>query len=294
MRQRIASVIVLFNPEDMVIKTIQSLAKEGVGVVVVVNAATEDMLQKISQIQGVVVIDNGSNIGLAKALNLGIVCALEKLGARLVALFDQDSIPPPRLLSELSSEFIDAQLPNLACLGPRLLDIKLASASYVENNYQSSTSMPRSIPTSGSVISREAFYAVGPMREDFFIDGIDHEWCFRAYSKGFVVKVSDRAEMIHNMGDLGVNFFGQFKPIHRSPIRHYYIIRNTLYLIKVSYVPITWKITEILKTIRRFVAYLFVSIDSASSLRLMLLGMLDGISGRLGALDDLHPGVLKK
>jgi rhamnosyltransferase len=94
--------------------------------------------------------------------------------------------------------------------------------------------------------------------------------------------------MIHDMGDIGINYWGQYKPIHRSPIRHYYIIRNTLYLVRLTYVPIRWKLVELLKTFRRIMAYLVFSSDRLASVRLIFLGIFDGLCGRLGAFSNLH------
>jgi len=286
--KNIASVIVLYHPSEEVATLIASSALNVGSVIVVVNAAEEKLLEKIALVEKVTILRNSSNVGLAIALNMGISYAFEKVDADFVALFDQDSLPTAGLIEALVYEFESSGLLNLACIGPRLIDVKGDGIISRKKNPQIDISKVCSIPTSGSVISKTAFYDIGPMLDRLFIDGIDHEWCFRAYSKGYVVKVSDHQDMIHDMGDIGINYCGQYKPIHRSPIRHYYIIRNTLYLVRLTYVPIRWKLVELLKTVRRIMAYLVFSSDRLASARLICLGIFDGLCGRLGAFSNLH------
>lgn len=291
--KNVASIIVLYHPSEEVTTLISSSALNVSNVIVVVNAADEKLLKKIVLIEKVTILRNNSNVGLAVALNMGICFAFEKLEADFVVLFDQDSLPSVGLIEGLVYEFENSGLQNLACIGPRLIDVKGLGSSN-RRDYSIDTSKACSIPTSGSVISKTAFHAIGPMMDQLFIDGVDHEWCFRAYSKGYVVKVSDYQDMIHDMGDIGVNYWGQYKPIHRSPIRHYYIIRNTLYLVRLTYVPFSWKLIELTKTVRRIMAYLVFSSDRLASVRLISFGIYDGLFGRLGALSKRHLNLVNK
>ena len=284
MNHSAVAVIILYHPAPEVLKTIQSLSQQVDKVVVVVNAASDEILLSIQAINNVVVIKNSSNVGLATALNSGIEFSFGELQSEFVVLFDQDSQPPVGFVNELVSEFVGTKNLNLACIGPKLVDVKGGNAEYGKNNVQFDIQSPRSIPTSGTLIAREAFIKVGPMMDALFIDGIDHEWCFRAYSRGFVVKVSDKVEMQHNMGDVGVNFFGQYKPIHRSPFRHYFIVRNAIYLSSLSYIPLKWRIVELIKTVRRICVYSVVSVNRLQSIKLIAKAIHDGIFKKLGPL----------
>lgn len=279
----ISCVIVLFNPEAGVVDVAKELAQFGYPVILVVNAASQSILAALEAIQGTTVIVNPQNIGLASALNIGLKQGFEQNQSKFVALFDQDSQPETSLPMRLALELTEYQSESAACIGPQLTDKKQASATYTVNNRLLDPRIPRSIPTSGTVISKEAWLSVGPMLDALFIDGIDHEWCFRAYSKGYRVLVSEHVQMLHNMGDLGLNYFGSYKPVHRSPIRHYYIVRNTLYLMKLSFLPLQWRAVEFLKTLRRMVFYTAVSTNRTKTLKLMARAISDGLVGRLGA-----------
>jgi rhamnosyltransferase len=286
-RFRISCVVVLFNPQATVVGLVRSLAAAGYGVVVVVNGANEEILREVRAVPSVSVIDNGGNVGLATALNVGIRHAFSSNQSDYVTLFDQDSSPEASMPAALVEELEASGIERVACIGPMLDDKKDQSARYDANNRQRLAECPRSVPTSGTVISQPAFDAIGPMMDQLFIDGIDHEWCLRAASKGYAVLVSARTRMLHDMGDASLNYFGQYKPIHRSPIRHYYIVRNAIYLAKLHYLPLGWRMIELLKTVRRMVVYLAVSTNRMRTARLIACALRDGMVSRMGACSCL-------
>lgn len=279
----VACVIVFFNPVDSAIDMVATLARHPYPLVVVVNNASPGQIKALKAIDRVHVIHNPCNLGLATALNQGMGLAFNEIGARYVVTFDQDSVPDPSLPHQLALEWEAEGSPRVACLGPALVDRKTADGRYAyDQQDHGGEHRPRTIPTSGTLFTYDAWRDVGPMLEPLFIDGIDHEWCFRAYDRGYRVAVSQCVTLLHDMGDTGVTFMGRYKPIHRSPVRHYFIIRNTVYLCSLDYVPRQWKASEIFKTVRRIAVYLAVSTDRVRSLRLMCRALRDGFSGRLG------------
>ena len=74
------------------------------------------------------------------------------------------------------------------------------------------------------------------MRENYFIDYVDTEWCFRAESKGYSNYISSRAVMKHAVGDNMIENRYFKTPIH-SPFRRYYITRNAFYMLKEPHIP---------------------------------------------------------
>lgn len=281
---RLACILVLFNPLAGVAETVRRLAAR-YPVILVVNAAGMEFIAQFEGLDGLFVLRNPGNIGLAAALNRGVAFAFGELGVSFVTLFDQDSNPDVSMPENLLKELLERR-GQVACIGPRLFDKKEVSAHYATND--ASASRCRSIPTSGSVIPKSVFEEVGPMMESLFIDGIDHEWCFRACHKGYEVRVSERTSMVHDMGDSGLNYFGRYKPVHRSPIRHYYIVRNTLALSRLDYLPLGWRALELMKTVRRIVAYLIFSSNRRLTLRLLAWAILDGLRGHLGPCRHLN------
>lgn len=280
--QQIACVVVFFNPAPEALETVSRLASYGYHLVVVVNQAPLDTIQKLHEVQGVYPIVNAANFGLATALNQGIALAFDQLNVDYVTLLDQDSVPDDTLPLALASEWEGFPKNAVACIGPMLKDRKDLSATYAQNDLEFSGRIPLTIPTSGTLIPRQAWRDIGPMLDSLFIDGIDHEWCLRATHKGYQIRLSLTVTMVHDMGDASMKVLGRYKPIHRSPIRHYFIVRNALFLASLDYLPLKWRLVELAKTVRRIGVYLWVSSDRPKSFKLICRAMADGLRGHLG------------
>lgn len=278
----IGCVLVLYHPELSALITIGRLATKGYRVCVVINAADIALIHQLERMNGVWLIKNPRNVGLATALNQGIAGAFDDPTVNFVTLFDQDSLPDENLPVELTNELLAMNLANNACIGPRLHDKKAMALAVQPSATNSVPEDVLSIPTSGTVIPRVVYEQVGLMKAAFFIDAIDHEWCFRAKNNGMRVLISSGVSMIHNMGDGAVNWFGRFKPVHRSPLRHYYIVRNHFYLVVHGPAPAIWRCQEFLKLLRRMVVYPFVSNSPLQSAKLVLWAVYDGLVGKLG------------
>src|SRR5262249_19594983 len=83
---------------------------------------------------------------------------------------------------------------------------------------------------SGALIPAEVLQSVGLMQEDLFIDWVDMEWCWRARNlHGLQVIGIGDVVIQHAVGD-DVVALGSRKITIRSPLRHYYMIRNAIYL----------------------------------------------------------------
>ncbi|MBW8295555.1 hypothetical protein [Sphingopyxis sp.] len=281
---RLFSVVVLYHPDQEVLDFVKSYASDQNPTVVVWNECAEGDAGKLSSAAGVALHAMPSNVGLASALNIGIADAFTR-GADRVMLLDQDSRPGLDIARWLSEIADDAARDDVhpALIGPTLNDekaggvVNFADASVGE--YQN----VQRLATSGSLIDRSAYEAVGPMWEDLFIDCIDHEWCYRARDKGLAILQATTVTMNHNMGDAGINFLGRYKPIHRSPVRHYYIVRNTLWLARLNHVPKAFSLTQVAKLAYRIPVYLVVS----SSTRTTALNVGRAIChGLFGSISD--------
>lgn len=286
MPAEVCCVFVLYYPNKAITRKLEALAKYGYKIVVVINGVDEQILSEVRGVNNIHLIQNVINVGLATALNQGIALAFDDPKSKYVALFDQDSEPSLDLPQTLANEFSTCDFTNVACIGPQLSDVKSCGAVYRKHNQGAVVGDVTSIPTSGSVISREAYQLVGPMMDALFIDGIDHEWCLRASAKGFRTIVSNHVTMLHDMGDCAVDWFGDYKPLYSNPIRHYFIVRNAIYLGLHGDLPFRWRAAELLKTLRRIPAYLWASNDRMRSVRLIRRGIVNGVNGQLGPLNE--------
>ncbi|MEA1085876.1 glycosyltransferase [Sphingomonas sp. CD22] len=277
------AVIVLFHPDDAAVAAVAARSDEGLAPVVVVNAIAPSQAEMLRKLD-VEVIENADNVGLARAFNQGLERVFAS-GSAYAILFDQDSRPPIGMALTLAgiADAFQAAGGQLACIGPVPVDRKRPNARTTARHERDTPSgVPdaesvRTIISSGMVIPQAAYAAVGGMWDDLFIDQIDHEWCFRARAVGLTVLLATTVTMPHDMGDAGFTLFGRYKPIHRSPIRHFYIVRNTLWLARCSFIPRGWRIVEMAKLVLRGPSYVFFSRSRRATVTALIRAIAAGL-----------------
>ena len=194
-----------------------------------------------------------TNAGLALALNEGLVLAKEA-GFAQVLLFDQDSLIPAHFVSSLLQQWQQLPFdPPPAALGPRLQDPDSGRRTPFRCfrwRRRSDCAVPGFdglyetdfLISSGSLLSMAALEQAGLMKDNYFIDNIDLEWCFRARSKGFALYGTDKAVLFHRIGESSRNPLVKSGVIvQHSPLRSYYSTRNRMHLWRQPYAPADWK-----------------------------------------------------
>jgi rhamnosyltransferase len=235
----ICAVIVTYNPDDFSLQTIRSIVEEAAHIVILDNHSGESSLQKLRPLKctKVTLVENAENTGIAGGLNLGIQAAAEK-GYQWFLLFDQDTKIFPATIPAL----IDAYADCGSELGPKL---GFLGANYHLHLMKQDEIFDGTVPfcqgkrwstgklilTSGTLIHWQNFQALGPFREDLFIDHVDHEYQLRAMRRGLVVARTALPLLVHRLGlqhkRRALLAFGQKKmSSYYSPLRRYYQIRN--------------------------------------------------------------------
>jgi rhamnosyltransferase len=237
-------------------------------------------------------LPNGENVGVATALNQGVE-ALREAGCVHALLFDQDSEPEDRLIEGLPAVLagLQARGERVALVAPAYDDARLGGvAPFVRfrpfslERVAAAGSEPIDVDfviTSGSCIALDCWDDVGPMDDALFIDFVDLEWCIRAKGAGYRLLGVPWITMQHELGGEPVRIFGRPYPMH-SPLRHYYLFRNAVALFGRSYVPWTWKSTEMVKFPVRLMVYFCLPADRFKHVGMALRGICDGLRGRLG------------
>lgn len=250
----------------------------------------------IGQSYNTIVVDNSSstiggnysfcyiplkeNYGIGKAQNIGIQKALDN-GATHMIFFDQDSSIDVDLPSKLLRSYLILanSHENVSMLGPLFIDSRTkVPALHIDNNRYIET---REIISSGLVISTTNLLKIGMIDSELFIDYVDFEWCWRARSLGFKIYVDTDIRMIHTIGYDFHKVLG-LKIYLSAPIRYYYQYRNFIALLKRKYVPLEWKLKNIIrKTLDLFLVPI-VSSQSKKTLTYMLHGLSDGLINKKG------------
>ena len=243
------AVLVTYKTEPETLEvTIRTLAPQVQGIIVVDNSPKESvepiralLNAELTTYKGIhEFVANGTNIGIAAAQNIGIIRALE-LGADYVVFSDHDTSFPTDTVGTLLRQYEKrmAAGERVGAVGPAYFNTNLIDHEphfsvregfRAKKVYANNGSVEVShLIASGLLVSAEVLREVGGFREDFFIDWVDIEWCIRAKSMGYHIYGCDEVRILHRLGDDSVRFLGREVIVH-SPFRHYYMIRNAIWL----------------------------------------------------------------
>ncbi len=294
----LVAIIVTYEPEPEALKGLLEAAMPQVGAVAVVDNGSQGAVsQWVSEwTDGVsVCLPLGRNRGIAAAQNEGIKWAKAR-GASYVVFFDQDSRPSPDMVRRLldASTAKASQGCLVAAVGPRYVDsrrhnpppfiqIRGLGLRRLDCAHENIVAVDYLI-SSGSLIPMATLDAVGGMAEPLFIDYVDIEWGLRAGRLGFKSFGVCNATMEHTLGENPVLFFGRRIPVH-SPLRHYYLFRNAVYMYRWMELPRNWKIVDGWRLVLKFVFYSVITKPRTQHFYYMAKGVWDGLCGRMGKLE---------
>lgn len=199
------------------------------------------------------------NVGLAKALNIGLAWAQEH-GYEHAFLFDQDSSLCDLFVERMLEALEDASAHSkkgLVAVGPRIINpqtmrqtpFKLFSRLFNRSDQAFATTLTHFqadfLITSGTLINLKYLAAIGVMKENYFIDNVDLEWCFRAKSLGYELIGTDAAVLYHAIGERSRNPLVKAGLMaQHNPSRTYYSSRNRVHLYRADYSPLGWKLRD--------------------------------------------------
>lgn len=236
-----------------------------------------------------------SNIGLSEAQNK----AVEQVGNnvfkdKFIFLLDQDSVPLDgcvEVLYQHATSLIGGGI-RLGVIGPALSDsysdsrfgfIKNGKRRYKQAS-KNHTFECDGINSSGSLIPLAVWQELKGNNSELFIDHVETDWCFRVIAAGYVCYGTFDALLSHSMGESTIKYwlFGQKSMPDRSPRRHYYLFRNSMFLQKQRYVPRVWKFANIAKLLFTVCYFSLFSQQRVSHFKNMCVGLLDGLRDNLG------------
>lgn len=194
--------------------------------IIIFNNGTEDVS---SRFPGITVLDqDGANIGIASALNAICLYAIQQ-GFDWILTLDQDSVAPLGLMDGYVPYLTDS---SIALLCPAIRDRNYGSMDYdVNNNSQGADEVDACI-TSGSLLRLSAWERIHGFWDELFIDMVDFDLCWSLREAGYRILRVNNQSMLHEIGKAKrVSLFGKDNVIYNhSPLRCYYMIRNTLVL----------------------------------------------------------------
>lgn len=279
---KISGVVVLYHPDSSVVENIQSYIDCIDRLYVIDNSDFIDAeaAAEIEKIDKCVYVNNGENLGLARALNAGVVMALDN-GADWLLTMDQDSRFQEGALMCIFQWLNDNDARDVGIVTPVHKTFGY-SVKVCDGLVDASTVM-----TSGNLLNLQAYAEVGPFREEFFIDYVDHEYCFRLMKFNYKILIHCDSILEHNLGESNhVNFFGfDVTYTNHNRNRRYYITRNRLSMIKEYWLtqPV-YCIKDVKNFFTSWLKIVLFDQNAVAKQKSILLGVLHFIQGRTGKL----------
>jgi rhamnosyltransferase len=288
-RGKICAVLVAYHPDDGLPGRLRPVLAQ-VDMAVIVdngsNTTARAMLARVADLPAVTLICNPENLGMATALNSGVRHALAG-GCEWALLLDQDSEVDADLIDGLLSARADCPVGPVAIVGARFRDSSGQSIDALRlAGHGEQWDEVESVITSGSLLWLPAYAAIGPFRDDFFIDHVDTEFCRRARSAGHRIIQTRRPFMSHTVGAPSAHKmpWGTKWTTNHSPDRRYYIARNDTVMLR-DYGPPRgggWRLKSISRCFRLIKRIALYEGDKLEKIRAVGQGWWDGVHGRMG------------
>lgn len=276
-----AGVVLAYRPEDSILANVERLRAQVDRVYVVNNSpgdqGSAEILTRLARTDGIVVLDQEKNVGVAAGFNAGMRQALAE-GFEFVWIFDQDSTVADGMLSQLKRAFTEWPAP-VAMAGPALRAEEtgfLYDADRGEGIGELQT-----LISSGALFSRAALERIGLHDERLFIDYVDHDISLRAREAGLaVVKVFDTV-LDHRFGaSTPASFLGRRVYLSNySPMRQYYMTRNRVIMMRRHGIG-RWFWEDAAYAAKAWVKVLLCERDRGPKIGAAIRGAVDGIRFR--------------
>ena len=275
---KIDAVVVLYNPDNTVIKNINSYAHHVRKVYVIDNSdcGEQNVIKQIQSISNSEYISMDGNKGIAKALNVALEAAL-KDGTEYLLTMDQDSSFE---IVELK-KFFDYIRNNQ--------DKRIGIFAASTNKKLKKSVYKNKVITSGNIIMCSKIKEIGGWDENLFIDWVDHDICLRLISKGYKILMFANVYIKHKLGEDGKCNLGRIDITFNthSAIRYYYMTRNKFYVLSKHKLGIANWIRYIAGSIFMLFKVLLLENDKSKRMKYIYRGYVDFFRGRMGKYIDL-------
>jgi rhamnosyltransferase len=305
MNDSVCAITITFNPDIGIFEQqLQSLQTQ-CQVVLVDNGSKAETLTEIERLAeqyGCRLLALETNEGIAAAQNQGVALVERELpNCEYLLFLDHDSIPPAAFVEDLVEEFRNVQRthPRAGVIGPAIYEPRAETyyGFHVLQGVRYRRVLPAAmdddlvacttINSAGTFCPVQVMREVGPFDEGLFIDHVETDWCFRASDRGFELFGTKSVVLEHRMGDdvLSVRLAGKTTTLpYRSPHRHRYLMRNSVQMLRRSYIPLVWKAYCVVKIVVTFVLFGFFAENNAEQRRAIVGGIADGIRGGSGVI----------
>lgn len=219
--EEVCAVIVSYQDASKIPGNVEQLQKDGAAVLVVDNGSDPETLEQLRHLQqetGIRLLENPENMGIAAALQQGLMYAYDH-GYRLLLTLDQDSRVCEGALAEMLRVLNENNA--IASVGP-------AYSPEYRSATQAEPELVSYLITSGNLTKVNEAVCCGGFDESMFIDSVDFDFSLRLQENGYLVAKAPGAHLQHSIGETysPKGLFSFVKLEMHSPLRFYYIFRN--------------------------------------------------------------------
>lgn len=292
MHKVIAVIVTFHSDREMLLRLLEAVSNQVEGGVIVNNSQDLSVPSSVYTQLGFELLQMPCNLGVAGALNAGFAWA-QQHGASFVITFDQDSMPAPDMVNRLMQAYTElvTQGQDVGAVGPQQVDRRtlqktafLRPVRWFRHQVVPDTEKAVEVDhliSSGCLAPVTVWLAAGPFLDELFIDYVDIEWSLRLRHEGKRLFGVGGAILWHSIGDDVTRWVGK-NVLHHTPLRHYFMFRNGLYLQRLPYITSAWKISDAVQMAKKFLLFGLTGRPRHLHIRAMLTGLTDGWRGRMG------------
>jgi rhamnosyltransferase len=282
----VCGVIVTFRPRVEDLGNLARVRPQLEHLVIVDNGSQEEqlhLLRAASHALDFAFIENGQNLGIAVALNIGVRWA-QTQGCKWVALFDQDSAVTDGFMAHMLADFeYVSRQRNILLLVPRYKDPQSGLERVCAMDADGG---PFVTITSGSLFPISAFAKCGYFNEELFIYTVDDEYSLRLRSRGYSIALSPHAVLLHASGIPSYySILGRrlFQTTNYRPGVRYYISRNRVWMALMYGARYPRWVRGAFRSSLIDLCKLTIAEDFKwTKVKMVFLGFRDGMLGRMG------------
>lgn len=288
--QEVCAVMVTYQGGRLILQTVGALLSQVGHLVIVDNHSEAETLACIERLKQaypdkITVMMNSRNLGIAAALNQGVAYARANQ-FRFVLTMDQDSLPAADMVERLMAVYEKAAGRKIGAVGPNMRLIYDGDKELPGDSRTGADGIEAEVVwTSGCLHPTSVFDDVGIFREEYFIDCIDYEFCFRLKQAGYHVLKAPAARLTHRKGEVTTAPFLWRRCFvsNYGASRRYYMARNGMLYWLESRAP-DFLMAYMRMHLNEITKIVFYERDKTRKLRFMLRGLVDGLKKKAGAL----------
>lgn len=227
---KFATVIIWYNPIESSVKNIIRYSSSCSSIYIVDNS-NNDNSSLAAKISNSIYIPNLSNLGIAKATNIGCERAFQD-GFDWVMTMDQDSSWDITELKKFINLIENNKDGTIASFAPTHSNQIKSVIGDIKNKTKNKTDkeiiFQSKVMASGNIINLDIWKNCGKFNEKLFIDEVDHEFCYRLLKNGYKICEFQDVYMFHTLGNVKKTILP--RPCKHSGVRLFYIFRNILFI----------------------------------------------------------------